>query len=332
MVEILDCTLRDGGNVVGAGFGGEATVKIIEALIDGGIRVIEMGHCSGVGGNSSGVKTAPLSDEEYAEIAYPYFSKAEIGMFCQPRWTDAKGVRSIAKKGLGFLRVGINAGDSARAAPLVEEIKSCGVKARTSLMKAYALEPAELASEARALEEYGADAVTIMDSAGYMMPDDAARYVEVVAGEVSIPVGFHGHNNLGLSVANGLAAWRAGAASIDCGVMGMARSVGNIPTEVFIAVLQRLGEGTEYDLHSLLSRIDGEIARLTEGRFHNPIPPLHLVLGMAGCHSQYLPVFREAAEKHGANLYRLIMEVSAEDRRTPSAAMIDSYAKKAGMR
>ena len=171
-------------------------------------------------------------------------------MFCQPRWTDAKGVRSIAKKGLGFLRVGINAGDSARAAPLVEEIKSCGVKARTSLMKAYALEPAELASEARALEEYGADAVTIMDSAGYMMPDDAARYVEVVAGEVSIPVGFHGHNNLGLSVANGLAAWRAGAASIDCGVMGMARSVGNIPTEVFIAVLQRLGEGTEYDLHS----------------------------------------------------------------------------------
>ena len=53
---------------------------------------------------------------------------------------------------------------------------------------------------------------------------------------------------------------------------------------------------------------------------------------MAGCHSQYLPVFREAAEKHGANLYRLIMEVSAEDRRTPSAAMIDSYAKKAGMR
>ena len=76
-------------------------------------------------------------------------------------------------------------------------------------MKAYALEPAELASEARAREEYGADAVTIMDSAGYMMPDDAARYVEVVAGEVSIPVGFNGHNNLGLSVANGLAAWRA---------------------------------------------------------------------------------------------------------------------------
>ena len=37
--KFLDCTLRDGGNVVGAGFGGEATVKIIEALIGRGIRV-----------------------------------------------------------------------------------------------------------------------------------------------------------------------------------------------------------------------------------------------------------------------------------------------------
>ena len=53
MVEILDCTLRDGGNGW-CRFWQEATVKIIEALIDGGIRVIEWERCSGVGGSSSG--------------------------------------------------------------------------------------------------------------------------------------------------------------------------------------------------------------------------------------------------------------------------------------
>jgi len=326
MVELLDCTLRDGSNIVGAGFSREITLRIIESLIESGIKTIEMGHSSGMGGNNSGSKLAPLSDEEYIETAAPYFPKAEIGMFCQPKWATQEGVRFAAKKNLGFLRVGINAGDSATAVDLIKEIRDSGMKARTSLMKAYVLSPEELAEEARILEKAGANAVTIMDSAGYMLPEDAGRYVTVLKSAVSIPIGFHGHNNLGLAVANGLAAWRAGVDSIDCGIMGMARSVGNIPTEAFIAVLQRLGEGMEYDLHILLSRIDSDIYPLVEKNFHNPIPPVQLILGMAGCHSHYLPMFREAAEKQGADLYRLILDVSAEDKKAPSRELIDSFA------
>ena len=124
-----------------------------------------------------------------------------------------------------------------KAKDLIKEIRGCGIKVRTSLMKGYILPPDELAEEARSLERYGAQAVTIMDSAGYMLPDEVKKYVEAMIKKVSIPIGFHGHNNLGLAVANGLAALQAGATSIDCGVMGMARSVGNIPTEVFIAAL-----------------------------------------------------------------------------------------------
>jgi len=330
MVELLDCTLRDGSNIVGAGFSREATVKIVEALIDSGVTVIEMGHSSGVGGNNSGKKPAPLSDEEYVEATEPFFSKAEIGMFCQPKWAGKEAIGFAAAKGLGFLRVGINAGDSSTAAGLIGKIRSSGMKARTSLMKAYVLSPKDLAKEAVFLEKAGANAVTIMDSAGYMLPEDAAEYVRVLKDAVSIPVGFHGHNNLGLSVANGLAAWRAGADSIDCGVMGMARSVGNIPTEAFIAVLQRLGEGLEYNLHTLFSRIDKVIAPLVEGHYHNPIPPVQLILGMAGCHSHYLPMFKAAAEDHEADLYRLIMEVSAKDKKAPSQEMITAHAKAIG--
>ena len=85
MVELLDCTLRDGGNVVGAGFPKELTEKIMKGLIDSNIKVIEYGHPSGLGGNKAGVKNAPLSDEEYLEIGSPYFSQAEVGMFCQPK-------------------------------------------------------------------------------------------------------------------------------------------------------------------------------------------------------------------------------------------------------
>lgn len=327
MVELLDCTLRDGSNIVGAGFSKNTTIKIIEALIDSGITVIEMGHSSGIGGNSTGTKLAPLSDQEYIEVAKPYFSKAEIGMFCQPKWSSCEVVKLAAVEELGFLRVGINAGDSSTAVDLIGDIRSSGMKARTSLMKAYVLPPEELAEEALMLERAGANAVTIMDSAGYMLPEDVIEYVKVLKGALKIPVGFHGHNNLGLAVANGLAAWRAGADSIDCGIMGMARSVGNIPTEVFVAVLHRLGVGAAYDLHTLLSHIDGVIMPMLEEHYHNPIPPLQLILGMAGCHSHYMPMFKSAAEQYKVNLYKLILEVSEMDKKAPSQAMIDSHAK-----
>lgn len=328
MVELLDCTLRDGSNVVGAGFSKEMTVTIIESLLRSGIKVIEMGHCSGLGGNEGSAKKAPLSDEEYLEVASPYFGKAEIGMFCQPKFATERKVQSAAGKGLGFLRVGINAGDSAGATDLIGMIRGYGIKVRTSLMKAYVLPAAELAREARTLEAAGANAVTIMDSAGHMVPDEVAEYVAVLKDAVSIPVGFHGHNNLGLAVANGLAAWRAGAASVDCGVMGMARSVGNIPTEAMIALLQRFGEASRYDLHSLLSSIDNEIMPPLREEFTPPIPPVELVLGIAGCHSSFLPTFREVAREKNVDLYQLIIDVSKRDKKAPSRKVIESLADK----
>ena len=57
----------------------------------------------------------------------------------------------------------------------------------------------------------GLDEVTVMDSAGTMMPHDTAAYVKAFKSAVKIPVAFYGHNNLGLSVANALAAYEAGA-------------------------------------------------------------------------------------------------------------------------
>ena len=328
MVEILDCTLRDGSNIVGAGFSGDITKKILNALVTSGIKVIEMGHCSGLGGNKSGAKIAPLSDEEYMDIASPFFSKAEVGMFCQPRFATQAEIKLAAAKGLGFLRVGINAGDASNATDLIREIRGYGLKVRTSLMKAYVLSPEELAEEANIFEKSGAQAVTIMDSAGYMVPDDVVEYVTNVKKRVSIPVGFHGHNNLGLAVANGLSAWKAGAASIDCGVMGMARSVGNIPTEAIIGVLQRFGEASEYDLHSLLSFIDNEIMPSLKNSYTNPLPPVELILGIAGCHSSFLPIFKKVAEVHSTDLYKLILDVSSRDRKAPSRELIEDFAKK----
>lgn len=96
------------------------------------------------------------------------------------------------------MRVGADAGDYKISERVIRSVKDSGIKSFYSLMKAYLLTPKELAKEAEILENMGVDEITIMDSAGFMQPEQAREYVVAMKEKVHIPVGFHGHNNLGL--------------------------------------------------------------------------------------------------------------------------------------
>jgi isopropylmalate/homocitrate/citramalate synthase len=195
-------------------------------------------------------------------------------------------------------------------------------------MKAYVLSPDALADEAARLQDMGVDMVTIMDSAGTMMPDEVSCYVEKMVRRVDIPVGFHGHNNLGLSVSNAIAAFREGASIIDCGLMGMARSAGNLATEIAVAVFDRLGIRTA-DLNSLLRFIDEKLAPAMEKHgYKPPVVPLDLVFGLAGCHSSNTAALLEASKEFGVDVFLLTMSVSAENRKNPSKDLIREHAHK----
>lgn len=326
-MKIMDCTLRDGANVVGTGFSGELTALMIQGLIDSNIKTIEFGHATGLGSADGGGKSAPLSDEEYLEVVAPYTDKADLGMFLLAKNATKENIKMAANKNLNFLRVGANAGDADQAEAAIKTVRDAGVSAMYSIMKAYVLSPEKLAEEAVKLEKFGAQAITIMDSAGYMLPQQSFTYTKAVVEAVKVPVGFHSHNNLGLAIANALAAEEAGAAFIDCGLMGMARSAGNIATEVMIAAFQRVGKAKEYDLYSLLSFIENELRpKMLDYDYHDPIPPLDLVLGYSGCHSSFVPLFEAVAKAKGVNLYKLIVETSSQNMKNPTRELMESTA------
>lgn len=328
-MKIMDCTMRDGANVVGKGFSAELTVMMLEGLIGSGIRTIEYGNAGGIGAYEVSGYVAPLTDLEYLELAQPYLKQAEIGMFLNAKRCREKNVALAAEKGLAFLRVGMDAGDAARAVPVVEMVRKYGLQAQYSLMKAYLLTPQELAEEGRILQDAGVDSMTIMDSAGTLTPEATAEYVHSLCQAVRVPVGFHGHNNLGMAVANALAAAQNGAEVIDCGLLGMARSAGNIATELAVAVLQRQGEVQEVDLYGLLRFLDNRLIPAMEKYGYRPtLTPAELILGYSGCHSGFLKLLRETAERKSVDLYRLIVEVSREDRKAPSQEMVDRVANR----
>lgn len=326
---ILDCTLRDGANVVGKGFNRELTTMMVEGLIKAGIKTIEIGNAYGLGAYERNNATAPLTDLEYMECAAPYQAQAEIGMFFQVKNASEPYVELAKRHNLSFLRLGANAGDGAAAKEAVHIIKEAGIACYYSLMKAYVSSPEELAQEARLLADYGIDAVTIMDSAGTMMPEEVTQYVRAMVEAVDIPVGFHGHNNLGLSVANAMAAHKAGAASLDCGLLGMARSAGNCATEMLVAVFQRMGLLGEIDLYALLDFLDNElIPAMGPYDYKSYVAPMDLVFGLSGCHSSATKMFQDTAAELEVPLYPLIVEASKVDRKNPDRQLLEAVAQR----
>ena len=326
-MKLMDCTLRDGGNVVGRGFDAELTKMMIEGLIESNITTIEMGNCTGIGSYAANNSIAPCTDIEYLELVQPYLDKAEIGMFLGYKNGTDENIGLAKKYGLNFLRVGANAGDGAMAAEVVRRVKSYGLVCRYSLMKAYILSAEDLAEEAAMLEKCGLDEITIMDSAGTMTPDQVSEYVKAMVAKVKIPVAFHGHNNLGLSVANALAAQEAGATVFDCGLLGMARSAGNCATELAAAAFQRRGMLMDVDLMKLLAFEDEKLIPAMEKHdYHVAVKPFDLILGLAGAHSSFTKMFKEVAEEKGVGLYPLILEVSKIDRKNPSRALCEEVA------
>ena len=328
-MNLFDNTLRDGGNVVGHGFPADLTVSIVKGLLAAGIKDIELGNCKGIGAYEKLGATKALSDQEYLKLLEPYESQGRLGMFMMASVADENVVRMAKDGGLSFLRVGANAGDGAGSVEAVKLVKKANLTCRYSLMKAYVSTPAELAEEAKMLQDAGVDKITIMDSAGTMFPKDAAAYVTALKEKVTIPVGFHGHSNLGLSQANALAAVEAGADEIDCGLLGMARSAGNCATELAAATLKKEGYLPEVDLYKLLDYLDQElIPAMKPYDYHVAVNPTDLMLGLAGCHSNNLPMFRKVAEEEHVSLLRLIADVSAVNRKNPSEELLREVAAK----
>ena len=329
-VVLMDCTLRDGANVVGKGFDAEITDMVLDGLTSAGVPIIEFGNAGGIGAYEVAGFTAAETDDVYLEIGKKYLNRgSKLGMFLNAKRYREKNVKLAKESGLSFLRVGADAGDADISVQAIKDIKAAGLECFYSLMKAYLLTPEELASEAAKLEAAGLDEITIMDSAGTMIPEDVAAYTKALKAAVKIPVAFHCHNNLGLSAANAIAAYENGADILDCGLMGMARSAGNLATEMCVAIMQRYGEMKDIDLYGMLDFIENRLEPAMEKHnYHNPVKPLDLTLGISGCHSSFVKKFRQAAEEKQVNLFRLITEVSAVDRKSPSDALIAEFAEK----
>jgi 4-hydroxy 2-oxovalerate aldolase len=322
-LEILDTTLRDGSYVIDFQFTAEDTALIASALESAGIRLIEIAHGLGLGAARAGKGDQAATDEEYLSAAAGVLKEARFGAFFIPGIGDEDDLRLAADCGAGFIRIGTNITEFDRAEPYISIAKRLGLTVSCNLMKSYAVPPEDFARRAAQAENAGADILCLVDSAGGMLPEDVRAYLEAARAASAIALGFHGHDNLCMAVANSLEAWRAGAAVVDASLQGLGRSEGNAVTEVLVAILQKHDALTDVDVHALLDVSEAFVRPLIQERGRSS---LGITAGRAKFHSSFLGRVLTAATRHGVDPRDLILRLCERDRVNAPAELIETLA------
>lgn len=295
---ISDPSLRDGNHAVQHRLTAEQIAEYCRAADAAGVPIVEVGHGNGIGASSLQLGLSACPDEIALRVARENLKRSRLGVHVIPGFATIE--RDLARAidlGVDVVRVASHCTEADLTERHIGYARQKGRSVFGVLMMSHMASVEVLVEEARKMESYGAEGFVFMDSSGHYLPDDVTQRVTALRAGLSIPVGFHAHNNLGMAIANSIAAADAGATMLDGTARGFGAGAGNAQLEVLVAVLHRLGYATGIDLYKLLDAAD-----LAEKKLIETVPTISsasIVSGMAGVFSGFLkPVMRVAAEYH----------------------------------
>lgn len=244
-LNILDCTLRDGGYYNAWDFDPEVVKSYLNSVATARVDYVELG-----------LRNFPKS---VFCGAYAYTTEQHINSLDLPEgpvygvMVDAKTLLSY-EKGVAeaveklFVKAEDSKVDLVRVAAHFSEVESCGAIAQHLASKGYRVgfnlmqsggKPDSILSEyARLIRSWEAvEVLYFADSLGNMDTNEVTRIANALKREWDGPLGIHTHNNMGQGLENSLAAKRAGVEWLDTTITGMGRGAGNTPTESLLSVL-----------------------------------------------------------------------------------------------
>jgi 4-hydroxy-2-oxovalerate/4-hydroxy-2-oxohexanoate aldolase len=308
-VTLHDMCLRDGMHPKRHQITLEQMVRVATALDAAGVPLIEVTHGDGLGGASINYGFAAHSDEEYLLAVVPKLRTARVSALLLPGIGTVDHLRMAHACGVGTIRVATHATEADVAEQHLSLSRSLGLDTVGFLMMAHRVEPAELARQGKLMERFGANCVYCTDSAGYLLPDDVRARVGALRAtlDARTEVGFHGHHNLAMGVANSIAAVEAGATRIDGSAAGLGAGAGNTPLEVFNAVCQRIGIQTGVDVLALADVAEDLVVPMMDHPIR--IDRDALILGFAGVYSSFLLFAKRASARHGVPSASILIEL-----------------------
>jgi 4-hydroxy 2-oxovalerate aldolase len=309
-LRITDSTLRDGSHAMSHQYTVDQVRGVVSALDRAGVQGIEVSHGDGLGGSSFNYGFSLVDELDLIAAAVDEATRAKIAILMLPGLATVHDLKRAQALGASVARIATHCTEADVSIQHFGEARALGMETVGFLMLAHRATPEVMAQQARIMVDAGAQCVYVVDSAGALVLSDAQERVQAVIDEIGrddAQVGFHGHQNLSLGVANSVLAYQAGARQIDGALCALGAGAGNSPTEVLAATFQRMGIRTGVDLGEVLSAAE-EVVR----PFIPRLPWMDrasITQGYAGVYSSFLLHAERAAERYGVPAHAILQKV-----------------------
>ena len=262
MIRFLDNTLRDGSHANKHKFNPDQ-IKYIAGQLDLiGLDVIEVGHGNGLGASSYQIGFSDFEDSELLKSAAEVIKNSKLGAHVIPGIATFKeDVSKAIDYGVSYFRVGSHCTESDTTETIISKIKKHNCEAWGSLMMSHMTDADTLTKEVLKMESYGADGVSIYDSAGCFTPNSIRSLICKIKEKCNLPIGFHAHNNLDLATSNSLAAIESGADFIDGSLAGFGAGAGNLSLPHFASALFKMKYKTSLDWQQYIKLMDEALSK-----------------------------------------------------------------------
>ncbi|KJK46733.1 4-hydroxy-2-oxopentanoic acid aldolase [Lentzea aerocolonigenes] len=301
VLRLTDTSLRDGSHHKRHQFTADDVRSIVAALDGAGVPVIEVTHGDGLGGSSFNYGFSHTPEQELIKVAVETARQAKIAVLMLPGVGVKDDILISQDNGASIVRIATHCTEADVSVQHFQLARERGLETVGFLMMAHSQPPEALAKQARIMADAGCQCVYVVDSAGALVLEQVSERVEALVAELGddAQVGFHGHENLGLSVANSVAAARAGAQQIDGSVRGFGAGAGNTPLEAFVGVCDKLGFETGVDFFKIVDAAEDVV---------RPVMPeeclldrMALMMGYAGVYSSFLKHAYTQAQRYGVS-------------------------------
>jgi 4-hydroxy 2-oxovalerate aldolase len=312
-VRMTDTCLRDGSHAKAHQFTEAQVREVVSALDAVGMPVIEVTHGDGLGGSSFNYGFSLTNERLLMKAAVESAKQAKIAALMVPGIGTLDDIRFIQDIGLSIVRVATHCTEADVSIQHFGLARQLGLETVGFLMMAHNATPETLAKQARIMADAGCQCVYVVDSAGALILEDVQHRVEAVVSELGTDaqVGFHGHDNLNIAVANSVIAVRAGAVQIDGSTRGFGAGAGNTRNEVFAAVAERLGISIGINVLDLIDVAEDIVRPVMDSEC--VIDRMALIMGYAGVYSSFLKHAYRAAEQYNVKGADVLMECGRQE-------------------
>lgn len=304
-----DMTLRDGMHPKRHQITLDQMTTIARGLDEAGVPLIEVTHGDGLGGASVNYGFPAHSDEEYLSAVMPVVKQAKISALLIPGIGTVDHLKMAHEHGVSTIRVATHCTEADTSEQHINMGRKLGMDTVGFLMMSHMNSPEGLVTQAKLMESYGANCIYITDSAGHLLPATVKDRMQAVrdALQPETQLGFHGHHNLAMGVANSIAAIEVGADRIDAAAAGLGAGAGNTPLEVLVAVLDLMKIPTGVDVFKIQDVAEDLVVPIMD--FPIRLDRDALTLGYAGVYGSFLLFAKRAEQKFGVPAREILVEM-----------------------